>query len=180
MSLIQSFFVIIMLTRFPSSSHNSWFGLRVLVYVFVILNSSFLFVIGSKVKTTYLELALNPDTTITEPAKTLEVVNGATELNTKRVKVSRFDAQDHNEYAWNDTNEEKDAHDRMTVVSNAFKTIITTLGEDVEREGLLKTPTRAAKALFFFTKGYEEQISSEKLNMIFYVHSSCNYSCELH
>ena len=38
---------------------------------------------------------------------------------------------------------------------NFFK-IIELLGEDTEREGLEKTPTRAAKAMKFLTKGYEE------------------------
>ena len=38
---------------------------------------------------------------------------------------------------------------------NFFK-IIELLGEDTEREGLEKTPMRAAKAIKFLTKGYEE------------------------
>ncbi|WGK64202.1 GTP cyclohydrolase I FolE [Croceiramulus getboli] len=36
-----------------------------------------------------------------------------------------------------------------------FKEIISGLGEDVEREGVLKTPERAAKAMQFLTQGYE-------------------------
>lgn len=35
-----------------------------------------------------------------------------------------------------------------------FKGVIANLGEDVEREGLLKTPERVAKAFQFFTSGY--------------------------
>ena len=37
-----------------------------------------------------------------------------------------------------------------------FSKIIELLGEDTEREGLEKTPMRAAKAMKFLTKGYEE------------------------
>lgn len=36
--------------------------------------------------------------------------------------------------------------------------LITGLGEDPERAGLLKTPERAAKAMLFFTKGYDQSL----------------------
>lgn len=41
-------------------------------------------------------------------------------------------------------------------LSANFKSIITNLGEDVNRDGLLKTPDRAAKAMQFLTRGYHE------------------------
>ncbi|WP_298511603.1 GTP cyclohydrolase I FolE [uncultured Kordia sp.] len=40
-------------------------------------------------------------------------------------------------------------------VKDRYKTIIEELGEDTAREGLLKTPERAAKAMQFLTQGYE-------------------------
>lgn len=40
-------------------------------------------------------------------------------------------------------------------VKNRYKNIIAELGEDTEREGLLKTPERAAKAMQFLTQGYD-------------------------
>ncbi|KAJ3594118.1 hypothetical protein NHX12_006450, partial [Muraenolepis orangiensis] len=40
----------------------------------------------------------------------------------------------------------------------AYTSIIRGLGEDPQRQGLLKTPWRAATAMQFFTKGYQEKI----------------------
>jgi GTP cyclohydrolase I len=48
-----------------------------------------------------------------------------------------------------------------------FREILVTLGEDPEREGLLKTPARAAKALRDFTKGYDQSLDDLLNNAIF-------------
>ena len=42
-----------------------------------------------------------------------------------------------------------------TDLSNKFYGMLAKLGENPEREGLLKTPERAAKAMQFLTQGYE-------------------------
>lgn len=41
-------------------------------------------------------------------------------------------------------------------VKNRYRNIITDLGEDISRDGLLKTPERAAKAMQFLTQGYHQ------------------------
>ncbi|SHI73177.1 GTP cyclohydrolase I [Arenibacter nanhaiticus] len=41
-------------------------------------------------------------------------------------------------------------------VKNRYSSIINEIGEDVSREGLLKTPERAAKAMLFLTQGYKQ------------------------
>jgi GTP cyclohydrolase I len=48
-------------------------------------------------------------------------------------------------------------NDKVTErLKDVYKDVIQNLGEDPEREGLLKTPERVAKALQFLTKGYQE------------------------
>ncbi|KAF1830163.1 GTP cyclohydrolase I [Decorospora gaudefroyi] len=54
------------------------------------------------------------------------------------------------------TDEEKAAN--LKKLSGAVRTMLECLGEDPAREGLLDTPERYAKALLFFTKGYEENL----------------------
>jgi len=44
---------------------------------------------------------------------------------------------------------------KIEELSKHYASIITNLGEDVEREGLKKTPERVAKAMQFLTHGYE-------------------------
>ncbi|KAI8379603.1 uncharacterized protein BYT42DRAFT_569366 [Radiomyces spectabilis] len=53
---------------------------------------------------------------------------------------------------------EQDKVDRTTKIADAVRTILSAIGEDPDREGLIKTPERYAKALLFFTKGYEQNI----------------------
>lgn len=41
-------------------------------------------------------------------------------------------------------------------VKQKFESIIEDLGEDINREGIVKTPERAAKAMQFLTQGYDQ------------------------
>ncbi len=43
-------------------------------------------------------------------------------------------------------------------MESAFSTIIEGVGEDLNRDGLIDTPKRAAKAMQFLTKGYQETV----------------------
>lgn len=46
--------------------------------------------------------------------------------------------------------------DKMHLIADNVKNVISLLDEDVNREGLLKTPERVADALQYLTKGYAE------------------------
>jgi GTP cyclohydrolase I len=48
-----------------------------------------------------------------------------------------------------------------------FRAIISGLGEDADREGLKDTPARAAKAMQFLTRGYQQNLDSLVNNAIF-------------
>ncbi|KAM8894860.1 GTP cyclohydrolase 1 [Spinachia spinachia] len=52
----------------------------------------------------------------------------------------------------------EDNQTSLPSLAAAYTTILRGLGEDPQRQGLLKTPWRAATAMQFFTKGYQEKI----------------------
>jgi GTP cyclohydrolase I len=45
--------------------------------------------------------------------------------------------------------------EKIASLSKVYKTVLTDIGEDVNREGLEKTPERVAKALQYLTHGYD-------------------------
>ncbi|MES1910718.1 MAG: hypothetical protein MHM6MM_003261 [Cercozoa sp. M6MM] len=54
--------------------------------------------------------------------------------------------------------EQLEPQQKLERMAEAFRTILTCLGENPTRPGLRKTPMRAAKALAFFTQGYETDL----------------------
>lgn len=53
-----------------------------------------------------------------------------------------------------------DDNEKIGQISSHISEIIRLLGEDTSRQGLVKTPVRAAKALWFLTSGYRTEPSS--------------------
>lgn len=47
-------------------------------------------------------------------------------------------------------------NNNISVLTDHYKQILSLLGEDINREGLIDTPLRVAKAMQFLTKGYDE------------------------
>lgn len=53
-----------------------------------------------------------------------------------------------------------------------YKAIIELIGENPEREGLVKTPQRAAKALYYATRGYRQDLESVIHGALFHTDES--------
>lgn len=56
---------------------------------------------------------------------------------------------------------------RLEKMKGACETILQCIGEDPEREGLVKTPKRWAEALLFLTKGYTQTVEEVTNDAIF-------------
>ena len=57
--------------------------------------------------------------------------------------------------------------EKTTKMASHYKEIIETLGEDVNREGLIKTPERVAKAMHYLTQGYDQDPREILLGALF-------------
>lgn len=57
-------------------------------------------------------------------------------------------------------------HEKSGDLVRACETMIDCLGEDLTREGLQKTPQRMAKALTYFTSGYETCLSGTRTRAV--------------
>ncbi|KAI1266582.1 GTP cyclohydrolase I [Xylariaceae sp. FL1019] len=57
---------------------------------------------------------------------------------------------------------------RLEKMRGAVRTILECVGEDPDREGVLDTPSRYAKAMLYFTKGYQQNVKDIVNNAIFH------------
>ncbi|XP_036980139.1 GTP cyclohydrolase 1-like [Acanthopagrus latus] len=84
----------------------------------------------------------------------------ASAMNGKEPTVTKASKCTESKHSCKEENDPKKGADSIELVciENAYRTILSELGENTEREGLLRTPLRAAKAMKFLTKGYKETI----------------------
>ena len=57
--------------------------------------------------------------------------------------------------------------EKTNLMASHYTEIIKTLGEDVNREGLIKTPERVAKAMQYLTQGYSQDPEQILLGALF-------------
>lgn len=55
----------------------------------------------------------------------------------------------------------------LNTMEHAYRDIIIAIGEDLSRPGLVDTPLRAAKAMQFLTRGYEQDVDKVINNALF-------------
>jgi GTP cyclohydrolase IA len=61
---------------------------------------------------------------------------------------------------------------RVAGMESSFRNLLECVGEDPEREGLLKTPNRAARAFEFLTNGYRQNLDDIVNQAIFHSEAS--------
>jgi GTP cyclohydrolase I len=61
----------------------------------------------------------------------------------------------------------QDSNTVITELAEHYRAILQLIGEDTEREGLKKTPMRAAKAIYYATQGYRQDASEVMKQAIF-------------
>ncbi len=66
---------------------------------------------------------------------------------------------------------ESPLRENTETIAALYAQLIARTGEDTEREGLLKTPARAAKAFQYLTRGYTQDIDSVINNALFTTHT---------
>jgi GTP cyclohydrolase IA len=67
----------------------------------------------------------------------------------------------------NNNKQQHDLKSKINEISNSYLDIIYSIGENPNRQGLIETPRRAAEALMYFTKGYQENVKDVVKEAIF-------------
>lgn len=101
----------------------------------------------------------------------LELLKLQIESN-KTTKLEKHHKEEHHHHNHNEHNTtkrddmlvEKQSQDevhekKLKGMKESYRNILKDLGEDPNREGLVDTPRRAAEAMLYFTKGYQQNIS---------------------
>ncbi|CBK24360.2 uncharacterized protein [Blastocystis hominis] len=57
--------------------------------------------------------------------------------------------------------------EKLRIMADAYRTILQCVGEDPDREGLAKTPMRAAQAMLFCCQGYTQTLEDVINNAVF-------------
>ncbi len=60
-----------------------------------------------------------------------------------------------------------ESEERTKILMEGYRTLIHQVGEDPDREGLVKTPERASKAIQFLTQGYDQDPKKVLLSAMF-------------
>ncbi|MEY2505160.1 MAG: cyclohydrolase, partial [Verrucomicrobiota bacterium] len=56
---------------------------------------------------------------------------------------------------------------KLAGMEKSFRELLESVGEDPERQGLLRTPNRAARAFDFLTNGYRQSLDADVNDAIF-------------
>ncbi|CCC13742.1 hypothetical protein SMACR_09143 [Sordaria macrospora] len=94
------------------------------------------------------------------PPTIAEEVSSSTSVTRSPSPVIDFDGLSRPSRGTRERLEETEAQkqERLDKMKGAVRTLLECLGEDPDREGLLATPERYAKAMLDFTQGYQENV----------------------
>lgn len=55
----------------------------------------------------------------------------------------------------------EESEEKVQQLTTVYRDLLSIIDEDVDRQGLRKTPQRAAKAIWYFTKGYRQNLAGK-------------------